>query len=131
MRARGVDIKTGKVVGGYHCGGVKDKHFIIDAVEVEKEVPIVILAWHFTEIHPDSLALDTGVRDRECKAIFGSYPVDGAMSKGGDIFKITEGPTEVNDVTFEDGRWTFKEHGLYLAEWHNCGEIIGSQWRGK
>jgi len=80
MRARGV-VKIGEVkarwVHGYHVR-VKGRHYIYSETRERLSV------WDFTEIYPLSLALETGRTDRRGKAIFGSYPVDGKMSKGGD-----------------------------------------------
>ena len=43
----------------------------------------------FVEVIPDSLAMDTGVEDKNKVKIYGSFPIDGKMTSGGDT--ITSG----------------------------------------
>ncbi len=38
----------------------------------------------YVEVIPESLAMETGVKDKNSKMIFGSIVVDGKMSEGGD-----------------------------------------------
>lgn len=44
---------------------------------------------NFIEVHPESLAMVTGIFDTEQKPIYASIPLpDGSMSKGGDIIRV-------------------------------------------
>jgi len=48
------------------------------------------------EIHPESLAMSTGLIDKNGKEIFGSIEVDGVMSKGGSVVKSDFSNTAAN-----------------------------------
>ena len=128
MRARGV-VKIGEVkarwVHGYHVR-VKGRHYIYSETRERLSV------WDFTEIYPLSLALETGRTDRRGKAIFGSYPVDGKMSKGGDRVRkpgLSEDWDEY-DVKFSNGCFYLPDNWEFTDKWGHC-EIIGSQWEAK
>ncbi len=59
----------------------------------------------FVEIDPSTLAMDTTVKAKNGEPIFGSIPVDGAMSDGGDeVNGISIGePDEQGKVEFRNG----------------------------
>lgn len=133
MRARGV-VKIGKVkaqwVHGYHVR-VKGRHYIYSETREGLSV------WDFTEIYPDSLALDTGVPDKKGKAIYSSYPVNGVMSRGGDKTESIKGT--IFTIEWDRGGLGFigrsKTGIAQLSDLIALTEfdikIIGTQWEGE
>lgn len=69
-----------------------------DELQRDKQLFSVGFAWY--EIRPETLAMETTVKDKHGKMIFGSIPVNGKMSEGGDTVRGKtgvgcEGQTEV------------------------------------
>ncbi|MFA6281875.1 MAG: hypothetical protein WCY05_05185 [Candidatus Omnitrophota bacterium] len=140
FRFRGQEKDTGKWVEGYFyrrndgagymilgniscCGKITCSHFIV----------------------PNTLSISTGQFDKNRVEIFGSFEVDGKMSKGGDMVKLHYGipPTSdtlviefVDNQVFNDfyvsGFWmrnlNKNRHSASLhKEYQNDLEIIGKQ----
>ena len=61
------------------------------------------------EVPPSSLAMSTGISDKNKVPIYGSFEVDGVMSEGGD------------DV------WLSGEDEVYVVVWGHCGFDIQSR----
>ncbi len=98
----------------------------------------------FIEVQPQSLAMKTGVCDKNKKPIYGSFPVDGAMSKGGDIVRFSstsggyEWPIRVGEVFYKtegsiDYCFRVEKEGNFGLNSNDveCYEIIGTQWDGE
>lgn len=79
--------KSGEVVKGYWCV-VEGVHFIILESAGIFDVGCIV---GFVEIIPSTLAQDTTVKDKNGTPIYGSFPVEGVMSKGGDTTKSVKG----------------------------------------
>ena len=86
IRFRGT-TKEGEVVEGYYAK-VEDSHLIIpDGASLC--LGVKIMSEHdflegFVEVLPLSLAMSTGISDKNKVPIYGSFEVDGVMSEGGD-----------------------------------------------
>lgn len=78
MKFRAKRLDHGELVEGYYVFRGAKKHQIVTD---ENLFPL--------EIDPTTLAMSTGVTDKNGTMIFGSVPVDGEMSKGGDIVQCT------------------------------------------
>lgn len=84
--------KEGKVVEGYWFVSTGSLHpepvhyIIVDKVHDSKSVLMEIGGENFAcyRIDPQTLAQDTTKRDKNGTKIFGSFPVEGVMTKGGD-----------------------------------------------
>lgn len=84
----------GKEVFGYHCK-VQGKHYmILEDAEFLKARTYGYRIDYFidgsVDIDPKTLGMYTTVDDRHGKPIYGSFPVDGKMSEGGDIVLFDE-----------------------------------------
>ena len=81
----------------------------------------------YYEVHPSSLAMSIGITDKNGKMIFGSFEVDGVMSKGGD-------KCEHGKVVFFDGSFCLDSGNTNQSptpiKQDRCRhwEIIGDQW---
>ena len=85
--------KEGKVVKGWYCKvKIEDEghHYIIPFDANTSEGNIEFLK-SFYRIDPCALAQDTTVKDKNNEPIYGSFPVEGKMSKGGDRVKCHSG----------------------------------------
>lgn len=82
---------TGELVKGYYVFGYSEKlHYIIpETVTIhhlrQNEFQPTII--DLIEIRPETLAMETTIKDKNDKMIFGSIPVNGKMSEGGDRCK--------------------------------------------
>ena len=129
MTYRGV-TKTGEVVEGdkfrTKCTDKPDiYHILIESREVD-------LTERYEEVYPESLALSTGITDKNGKMIYGSIEVNGNMSKGGDVVKIdncTEYPVIYENCSF--GFYQVNCEFSTVCDWGCRIEIIGSQWKGR
>jgi len=83
---RAKTINTKKVVKGAYCP-IEGQHFIIveDAEYIWQEDAYRING--MVEIIPQTLAMKTFMTDKNDKPIFGSFPVEGKRSDGGDRVK--------------------------------------------
>ncbi len=81
----------------------------------------------FIKIDPATLALDTTIKDKHGKAIFGSVPVDGVMSKGGD--RIKHRLDIVYDVKWHEGEFMAMHKLCKISLWrrNESSEIIESK----
>ncbi len=130
---RGV-TKSGEVVEGYWWyHPFYKKHFI----RVTNNRELIDY-----EVHPASLAQNTTVKDKDGKPIFGSFEVEGKMTRGGDRIRVynwgvAEGEIlgETNVVWDNDEKgFRYSDYSEDLAEdvydmFRNV-EIIGTQWKG-
>lgn len=84
---RAKTVKTGQLCYGYWCK-IQSKHYMIldDAEYRYRGVFTDDTVTGFVEIDPLTLAMDTTVKDKHGKPIYGSFVVDGKMSEGGDIY---------------------------------------------
>lgn len=88
------------------------------------------------DVDPNTLAMSTGVTDKNGVEIFGSVPVDGVMSKGGDIvsWERDYGETEIKivknrqPVSFEGGRWSVNSPMSLYAHHNETMLITGKQY---
>jgi len=122
--------KDGKEVKGYWCV-VEGRHFIIpdDArlitanTRLEGSRPCYING--FIGIDPLTLAQDTTVKDKNETPIYGSFPVDGVMSKGGDrirhFYNYGRPRSEIIEVKWDR---TVCGFGLHYSTAANS-EVIG------
>lgn len=136
MKFRGQRKDNGEVVRGWYVFGYSEKlHYIVSESVTIHHLrqnnfrPTII---DLIEISPESLAMETTILDKNKKMIFGSFPVDGVMSKGGDIYKRKNG--EIGDVVFDGGCFMVLRKyrkGLEYINWptdyFDEGEIIGNQ----
>ena len=128
---RGI-TKTKQEVKGYYLVS-NDKHYIIDCYGVT----ITALALADTisdfpgyhEVIPKSLAMDTTLKDKDKTPIYGSFPLDGEMTKGGDRGTSVSGKTW--DVEWEGiGFDPFVANMEHSGDgWHY--EVIGTQFEDK
>ncbi|KKN47328.1 hypothetical protein LCGC14_0664340 [marine sediment metagenome] len=84
---RAKTIKTGRWCKGYHFKLVDGKHYMMleDATTCNFAHAFkYIHEESFAGIDPDTLAQKTGVPDKNKTIIYGSIPINGIMSKGGD-----------------------------------------------
>ncbi len=82
------------------------------------------------EIVPESLSMFTGLTDKNGKQIFGSIPIDGVMSMGGDVLTCYDLKVA---IVFEAGQFVGKHlNNDRMAELQNRNwiqfEIIGNQY---
>ena len=93
------------VRGVYICPDTTMADFFPDIDKEDepiKELPKSdgIALGHFYEVEPNSVGMSVGLSDKNGKEIFGSIPIDGAISKGGDVVKHDD-YTNGGCVTFE------------------------------
>jgi len=95
------------------------------------------------EIHPESLAMSTGLIDKNGKEIFGSIEVDGVMSRGGDVYKNKNGNKynvyfvngafvggkSINDCEPIGWDGNYENAAVKDNDFCNTIEIIGNQYQ--
>lgn len=96
MKYRGKRIDNGEWVYGCYCNNTQE-HWIF--VPEEDDYTLVI---------PASVGMFTGLTDKNGKEIYGSVPINGEMSKGGDEIRVYEKVGEeikdwTNEVCFKRG----------------------------
>ena len=87
---RGREIDTGREVEGSYVP-LHGRHFLVDKeygylTELGERDGMDYYR-RGIEVTPESLAMSTGKKDINGKMIFGSFEVDGKMSKGGDRYR--------------------------------------------
>ena len=106
----------GKVVEGYYFK-LKDEHCIL-AEDAE-------LIDGYEEVLPSSLAMSADIKDKNEVEIFGSYPVDGVETKGGDrvIHDNGQRPSGFFDVV-----WDIQKKGWVLTGFGEDNEFWLREW---
>lgn len=117
---------------GNYCK-VQGKHYIIlDDAEL---VPFGVFSRDqyitgFVEVPRESLAAGTGINDKNNKPIYGSFKVDGEMTKGGDI--VCSQSEHIYDTTQQKYKVVF-QYGMFCAGswlnplWSMGGKRIGNK----
>lgn len=117
---RGKDAITGEWVTGDKVTIGKDIYILPDYCnEIEHAEEDLYLIQGLISIDPSTLAQETGLSDKNSKPIFGSFPVDGVMSKGGDIIKYMDG----NNFVIEWRDAHFVQHNIYMQGKHKMHRI--------
>ena len=118
MKFRG-ETQDGKLVEGYYLETGCGRHFIIDPPQAiiatertfKGKTDIAIVGCY--EVLPQSLAMSTGISDKNQVEIFGSIEVDGVMSDGGDDCKL--------DISGDGEEYNPIEALIVVIEWKNGG----------
>jgi len=135
FRGQRIDNKEW-IEGDYFCFP-QDNHYIISpetkafAYTVNKQDGLV----GYFRVAPESLSISTGQLDKNEKMIFGSFEINGVITKGGDrvkyaSFYIGDGmyPDGVDNVYFDNGCFFGGNGELCSEEIHNKQiEVIGQQ----
>jgi len=100
MKFRGIRMDNGALKEGNlvtrNCDGFSRTYIYdnsCDEVEIDEycgdcDNETIKLKDLFIAVHPDSVSMETGQKDKNGVMIFGSIPIDGKMSRGGDICQI-------------------------------------------
>lgn len=125
-KVKGVDTQEPRMVEGYWFKTRQGQHYIIlDDVEVYSGQYDDYVD-DFLDIDPTTLAMSTGIPDKHKVKIFGSFPVDGVMSRGGDRCK--RGSVEMDIIWSGGGFMTHVKDCLIGGFVTDDGlEIIGTQ----
>ena len=103
-------------------------YFIIQHFGIQNEIIVSSIA---SQVIPESISLFTTLTDKTGKEIFGSIPVNGVMSRGGDVLKFNydnfvqiEKPIEWSG----NGFWVKGENDSNFLPAMSGTEIIGNQY---
>ena len=131
-------IDNGEVIEGYYLK-IDGDPYIYEAVEgfcageFNGNDHRFVFADNFIEVHPESLAMVTGVKAND-KMIYGSFEVKGEMTRGGDEVEQWDGNRYhlTGKVVFNKGRFEviFRPDRTWELETSSV-TIVGSQWKGK
>jgi len=83
------------------------------------------------EVYPESVGMSILRKDKHGVEIFGSIPINGKMSRGGDIIKTTGSIDNIETAKIEFKRGCFKDnyYGFCLSDNKEYQiEIIGKQY---
>ena len=88
--------------------------------------------WEEYDVIPETVGMYTGINDKNKREIYGSIPINGKMSDGGDKVKWC---TLIWTIKFIDGKfgfgWKDSDHlhsqDLYIQCYHNAVEVIGHE----
>lgn len=139
---RGVRIDNGEVVEGWLIDCKRQLAYIIPlkslAVEVSKSKKHHIRTLELTSfytVYSESLAMKTGRKDKNEVDIYGSFEVDGKMSRGGDRVLLDNGILNRSGLNWLDDPEIKVEiktntHQNSWEHFEMAGTIIGSQWKG-
>lgn len=117
FRAR---IENGTIVEGSLI--TKESTFLIGCYETSPPTmqdPCGDTYWIEYQVIPESLAISTGLQDKNGVEIFSSFPVNGVMSKGGDVIKYSEysvhNPNEYfGIIIYHNGKFVFYNSNEYI-----------------
>ena len=141
---RGIDINTGEQVFGYYCKIMEEHYILTNNVDIrEFEGGSIIDDFEFVyrsdfiKVHPESIAMNTTMHDKNKKPIYGSITLpDGTKTRGGDkIVSYTTKKELVIYFNYKIGVWmtTYDMDGLdgaFLSSWNlKHFEISGNQWK--
>ncbi len=136
---RAIDKQTGKEVFGWLCNIGDNITCILPDCTWIAITPNGqhIKREQFQEVHPESVAMATGIKDKHDKPIYGSFLLDGKRTSGGDSFRGNESGTIYN-VEYEGGGFGLFFNAKGIGRMKHCGlgyglnnldlEIIGPQW---
>ncbi len=128
---RGIDKQTGKVVKGWLIKHYRE-HRIMQEFTYHEPV--------WADVISESVAMDTGLKDKNGTPIYGSIILGGKMTRGGDRFRGKESGL-IFTVEYVDGGFILtkiverspypvKHCDLSYAMSNLDLEIIGTQWEG-
>jgi hypothetical protein len=79
-------------------------------------------------VSPESLSISTGQLDKNKKEIFGSFEIDGKMSRGGDRVECADWESDAHAYnTWERDVYWDNESGMFLGLDGEVNTIIGKQ----
>lgn len=140
---RGIDINTGEWVHGYYVKRLvvfpnKATAYQYGIVAHGNNVKYPPVESREYPVHPDSIAQNTGKKDKYFENIYGSIFIEGRMSKGGDVLEIAK--SEIVSVQWNQQVAGFDtEPEISFCDWgwnETCADhlgrvkIIGTQWEG-
>ena len=128
---------NGELVHGYYLGG--NGSWIVacgNTIQYDDYEDMLKVWGGAYGIDPATLAMSTGILDEKKVEIFGSFKVDGVMSKGGD--RVLSGVNAKQFIVWHEGQWSYCNFGgeyygslFLLAEDRKkddlAFEIIGTQ----
>ena len=133
---RAVSTETGKEVFGYYI------HFLgNDFISQFDNNTTMTFAECWDSVHPQSIAQAIGINDKNDKMIYGSIPVEGVMSEGGDEAKqkLENNITRTGKIISRKGAFCIIGDDESYDYLHNLAnftgeyqiEITGSQFKSK
>jgi len=144
MKFRGIRMDNGALKEGNlvtrNCDGFSRTYIYdnsCDEVEIDEycgdcDNETIKLKDLFIAVHPDSVSMETGQKDKNGVMIFGSIKIDGKMSRGGDIVTYTnedmESPCDVKWKQENCGFETVEIDEGTLGDVLDTLEVIGKQY---
>jgi hypothetical protein len=122
---RAIDKKTGNVVTGW----LVEYAGVYQIYSKPTKDDVIECGFRTHKVHPSSVAMQTGVKDRNDTMIYGSIEIDGKMTSGGDevLRQIKDGASARYPIRWYDDMQGWGGLDQYDGWTY---EITGSQWKG-